>query len=67
MEKTYGLRAVKLTEIPMKDRMSAARRASKAHAHTDEETCELIAAALCPSDRTYWVRAQAFGELPAAA
>lgn len=64
MEKTYGLRPVKLTEIPLRDRLSAARRVAR---NGDGEPAELIAAALAPSSRVYWVRAQALGELPVAA
>ena len=63
--KTHGLVAVKLTEIPAKDRLSAARRAAKAH--PEEEPTDLLLAAIYPSDRIYFVRAQALGELPAAA
>lgn len=59
MEKTYGLRAVKLTEIPVADRLRAARVAARTLAHDGEETTDLLAAALFPSDKTYWVRAQA--------
>lgn len=63
--KTHGLLAVKLTEIPAKDRLSAARRAARAH--PEEEPANLLLAAIAPSDKIYFVRAQAAGELPAAA
>ena len=63
--KTHGLLAVKLTEIPIEERMRAARRAARAH--PDEEPTKLLLAAICPSDNVYFVRAQAAGELPAAA
>ena len=63
--KTHGLLAVKLTEIPLEERVRAARRAARAHA--EEEPVALLLAAICPSDRIYFVRAQAAGELPAAA
>ena len=62
--KSYGLAAVKLTEIPVKDRLSAARRVAR---EGTEEPEALVMAALFPSDRIYFVRAQALGELPAAA
>ena len=64
MAKKHGLVAVKLTEIPVKDRLSAARRVARAG---NEEPDELVMAALFPSDKIYFVRAQAAGELPAAA
>lgn len=66
MRKQYGLRAIKLTEIPQEERLRAARRAAR-DAHDDQETCSLLVAALFPSDKIYFVRAQALGELPVAA
>ena len=62
--KQHGLLAVKLTEIPREQRLSAARRI--AHEGTEEPT-DIIVAALFPSDKVYFVRAQAAGELPCAA
>lgn len=58
-----GLVPVKLTEVPLKDRMRAARREAEFCA-TDEERAELLAAALCPSEKIYWIRG---AELRAAA
>lgn len=65
--KMYGLLAVKLTEIPLEQRIRAARRAVKESCHSDEETCSVLVAAMFPSDKIYFVRAQAAGELPVAA
>lgn len=64
MRKTHGLRAIKLTDIPREQRLQAARRAARCGA---AEPADLITAALFPSDKVYWVRAQALGELPVAA
>ena len=64
MAKTDGLRAVKLSEIPRDQRLQAARRVAREGTH---EPADLITAALFPSDKLYFVRAQAFGELPCAA
>lgn len=63
--KKHGLLAVKLTDIPFDERMRAARRAARAHG--EAEPTDLLLAAICPSDKVYFVRAQAAGELPAAA
>lgn len=49
------LRPVKLTDIPLKDRLAAAQREAQ-HA-TETERLSLLAAALQPSDRTYWIAA----------
>jgi hypothetical protein len=62
--KKHGLLAVKLTEIPVKDRLSAARRVAR---DGTQEPEALVMAALFPSDKVYFVRAQAVGELPCAA
>ena len=62
--KSYGLAAVKLSEIPRDQRLQAARRVAR---EGTEEPADLIVAAFFPSDRIYFVRAQALGELPAAA
>lgn len=62
--KTHGLLAVKLTEIPRDQRLQAARRVAR---EGSEEPANLITAALFPSDKIYFVRAQAAAELPAAA
>jgi len=64
MAKTHGLLAVKLTEIPREQRLQAARRVAR---EGEIEPADLIVAALYPSDRVYFVRAQAAGELPVAA
>ena len=63
--KTYGLLAVKLSEIPRDQRLQAARRVAREG--TEEPADDLIVAALFPSDKIYFVRAQAAGELPCAA
>lgn len=57
--KTYGLRAVKLTEIPRDQRLQAARLVAREGTHEPED---LITAALFPSDKIYFVRAQAAGD-----
>lgn len=62
--KTHGLLAVKLNEIPRDQRLQAARRVAR---EGSTEPADLITAALFPSDKIYFVRAQAAGELPAAA
>lgn len=64
--KKHGLLAVKLSEIPLEQRLSAARRCAR-ECHDSDETCSVIVAAMFPSDKIYFVRAQAAGELPAAA
>ena len=63
--KSHGLRAVKLTEIPLEQRLSAARVAVRS-LYQEQDGADILAAALFPSDRTYWVRAQAEPELRAA-
>lgn len=60
--KTHGLRAVKLTEIPLEARVSAAKSVPPS-----QRDPEVLAAAFYPSDATYWVSAQAFEEFLAAA
>ena len=64
MAKTHGLLAIKLTEIPRDQRLQAARHIAR---EGTEEPVDVIVAALFPSDKIYFVRAQAAGELPAAA
>lgn len=64
LRKTHGLLAVKLTEIPRDQRLQAARRVAR---EGSAEPGDLVMAALFPSDKVYFVRAQAAGELPAAA
>ena len=59
LEKTYGLRAVKLTDIPLDQRMSAARYAARQLCVDEAEAESILYAALLPSDTIYWVRAQA--------
>ena len=67
IRKKYGLLAVRLTDIPFEERMRAAQRAAKESCHSQDETCSVMVAAINPSDKIYFVRAQAAGELPAAA
>jgi hypothetical protein len=64
--KVHGLRAVKLTDIPLQRRLRAARLACQQGSHDGKESSEILAAALFPSDQTYWVRVQAVEELLAA-
>ena len=62
--KKHGLLAVKLSEIPRDQRLQAARRVAR---EGTEEPADIIVAALFPSDKVYFVRAQAAGEFPCAA
>ena len=59
MEKTYGLVAVRLTDIPLKLRMRAAGVAARELCSCAEEIESVLYAALLPSDDIHWVRAQA--------
>ena len=58
----HGLRAVKLTQIPLEARVSAATSVPAL-----QRDPEVLAAAFDPSDATYWVPAQAVEEFLAAA
>lgn len=49
---------VRLTDIPIDERCRAAQVASR-QARDEQETMSLLAAALDPSERVYWVRADA--------
>lgn len=60
--KHHGLRAVKLTDIPLEARVSAATSVP-----TSQRDPEVLAVAFDPSDATYWVPAQAVEEFLAAA
>lgn len=59
------LTPVRLSEIPLTKRMSAARIAAK-ECRTPDEISEVMAAALWPSEKTYWIRAEAVIEAQAA-
>jgi hypothetical protein len=54
--KRAPLTPIRLTEIPFSTRMSAARRECQ-QATDDSEREEIMFAALFPSDKLYWVRA----------
>lgn len=54
--KRVPLVAVRLTEIPLAQRMAAARRECQ-EAENDNERHEIMYAAMFPSDTLYWVRA----------
>jgi len=58
----HGLRAVKLTDIPLATRVAAAKSVP-----ADQRDSEVLAAAFFPSDATYWVPAHAVEEFLAAA
>lgn len=60
------LTAVRLTEIPFSQRMSAARIAAK-DCHTPKEALEVLAAAIGPSEKVYWIRTEAVDLARAAA
>lgn len=45
---------VRLTDIPFEERMRAARRACRDEGD-QEERAKILAVAVCPSDRDYWV------------
>lgn len=57
--KVHGLRAVKLTDIPLQRRLSAARVVVKSLCDESPERVDVLAAAMFPSDKTYWIRVQA--------
>jgi len=51
------LTPIRLADVPFEQRMSAAREAAR-DCHTPKEAHELLAAALFPSERVYWVRSE---------
>jgi hypothetical protein len=52
------LTPIRLVDIPLPQRMSAARQAAR-DCHTPREVHEVMVAALWPSETTYWLRAEA--------
>jgi len=52
--KRVRLAPVRLTEIPLSQRMHAAQQACR-HAADENERADLFIAALFPSDKCYWV------------
>lgn len=54
----HGLIPVRLDEIPYEKRMTAARLAAR-ECNDEDEANEVLLAALFPSSRVHWVRAQA--------
>lgn len=64
--KRMRLTPVKLSEIPFERRMAAARVEAR-NAVTDTERGEILMAAMFPSDKVFWVKADEAEPLRAAA
>lgn len=54
--KAQPLKAVRLTDVPITQRLRAARVEGRTAAD-NAERLSLLAAAIAPSDRVYWIRA----------